>query len=178
IATFAPGLHSNFAAPLSGRDFRLQLAALAAFQIDERTSIGFGFGYANLFGVPRGFPALRASIERDRWRLDALLPQELALWGELVDDRLSAGAKGFLRGGYYHRGTTDPLLPDRMFIRYSVASVGPALEAVFGPLRLTAEGGWSFFRRFEVYRDDVPLDEFDLAQGAYGRVELAVTPPQ
>lgn len=174
--SLVPGLHSNFAASLSGEDFRLQVAGLALYEFDERTSVGLGLSYSNLFGVPLGFPVAQATLERDRWRLDALLPERLVLWGEIVDDRLSIGAKGSFVGGYFHRATNDPALPSNTFIRYSLGSAGPALQGRFGPLVLTAETGWTFYRRFDIYLDDTPLVDFDLENGFTGRLTLALSP--
>ncbi len=176
VAMLAPGLHSNFAAPLSGRDFKMQAVGVVTYQTGDDTLVGLGFGYANLFGVPRPFPVLQASTERARWRASMLLPQQADIWYELVDDRLSLGAQARLSGGTFHRGNDDPGRPDNVFIRYSLGTISPAVEARAGGLRITGEVGYAARRRFNVYQGNDPLAEFDIERGWTARVTLGVSP--
>lgn len=176
IVAVAPGLHSNFVAPLSRRDLLIQSIALVSYSAKENVRLGIGAGYANIFGVPRAFPLVQANIDQPRWRLEALLPQNAALWYMLANGAVSVGAKGTLVGGYYHRGVDQDDAPEDLYIHYSTGMIGPALELARGPLRLTFEGGWAVLRRFDLYQSDTPLTEFDIDQGLAGRLMFSITP--
>jgi hypothetical protein len=175
VTWVSAGLYSTFADPLSGRDVRGQVLGIVTFDVSKRATIGLGGGYVNLLGVPQAVPAVLAEVDGDRIRFDALLPREANLWFELVDHTLSVGARWSLEGGYFHRGS-DGAGPEDVFLRYSVGTVGPALEWRRGPFSASATVGLAVIRRFEVYEGADRLAEFDLATGPAGRLSLALSP--
>jgi len=172
-----PGLHSNFVGRVGLQAIRMQAIGLVSYDLSDRTTLGGGFGYVNLFGVPSPIVAVQAIVDGERWRLDALLPQYANVWVEPVDDVLSVGARGTVTGGFYHRGIDQPGAPDDLFLEYSVGALGPAVEVRVGPLRLMGELGRTFFRRFEVVQGRTPVTEFELEPGWHARGTVALTPP-
>ncbi len=174
LALVKPGIQSNLAVPLSDRDFRMQVVGLGSYAVSERTRLGLGFGYANLFGTPQPLPILQVSYEGERVRVDTLLPQKAIVWFEVVDDVFSLGLEARLSGGYFHRGNPDAQVPGDTFIRYSLGVLGPVAEARLGPLRLTGQVGYAFRRTFDIFRDDDPLAQFDLERGLTARASLGI----
>lgn len=175
LVMLSPGLQSNFAEPLSVRDFRMQGVGVVTYDVSEATTLGLGAGYANLFGLPRPFPVIQASIDGGWWELDVLLPQKVELWASLLDP-LRLGVSASLQGGYFHRGSDRANAPDDVFIRNSIGAVGPAAQLALGPLKLKGEFGWSFFRRYEIFQGDESFGDFDLDDNFAGRLTLSFSP--
>jgi hypothetical protein len=178
VASVIPGLHSNFEAPLSSRDFLLQYLAFVNWTPSETLTLGLGGSYTSVFGVPRALPLLSLNLTGERWRLGALLPSRAALLYEVIDDRTAVGLKYMVHGGYYHRGSEEPAYPEDIYVHYSVATAGPAVEQPLGesPLRVAVDVGYTVFRRFDLYQSDDPLYAFELERTWSARAMLSLTP--
>jgi len=180
LAAFViPGLHSNFQDELSGRDFLVQYMGLVAWTPREGLSLGLGGGYTSVFGIPRYFPLVQVGAEGERWRVSALAPTSGEVFYEVVNDATSIGVKAGLQGGQFHRGSDEPDYPEDIYIQYSVGTVGPAVEQRLGEdgaLKLIAEGGYTWYRRFDIYQGVEPVYDFDLEKGFALKATLAFTP--
>lgn len=173
-----PGFHGNFSEGVSGRDFLMQGIGLVTYELNEKISLGGGGGYANIFGIPQPLGALQFTYEGERFSVNALLPRNLDLWYEVVDDSWSVGLQGVVEGGYFHRAPEEISEPDNIFIQYSVGTMGPSVQKSFGPLKLTANVGVMFLRRYNIIQDDDFLFEFELERAMSGGVSLSITPPR
>jgi len=180
LAAFViPGLHTNFQDKLSGRDFLVQYMGLVAWTPRDGLSFGLGGGYTSVFGIPRYFPLVQLGVEGERWRISALAPTSGEVLYEVVDDATSVGVKAGLQGGQFHRGSDEADYPEDIYIQYSVGTVGPAVEQRLGeggPLKLVAEGGYTWYRRFDIYQGLDPVYDFDLEKGWALKATLAFTP--
>ncbi|MEL6342997.1 MAG: DUF6268 family outer membrane beta-barrel protein [Myxococcota bacterium] len=179
LAAVIPGIHGNLVDGLSGQDFLMQGFILATVKLNERIALGGGGGYANLFGVPQPLALVQFTYKGDRFSADVLLPRNVDLWYEVVDESWFVGLQSEIAGGYYHIAPEQENNPDNVFVQYSVGTFGPSLQKAFGPLKLTANVGWMGFRRYNVIQNDNPdpLFEFELDPALNASISLTITPP-
>jgi hypothetical protein len=175
-AILRPGVYSDFGQAVSSDDFRFQAIALFDHYLDNKMTFGFGFQYSNLFGDELPLPVLHLeSPPEAKYNLDVLLP-ERALLTYRIGGKSEIGIAAHVKGSKYHiEGTLDTpaTLVDR--VEYSAGTVGPhARINLTKAISLFLDTGTTFFRRFELKKDDEKVNEFEFDQSFFFRATLAL----
>lgn len=149
LQTFAqPGTYSDFE-QLSTSDFQIDGGALLNRRLGPNFIIGLGGVYTHDFGNSLFLPLLKASYQAGQnFRVELFLPSRGEIWYSF-GDRYEVGLKAGVSGGKFQLGKSGLQIDE---LRYSEGAVGPSVRVrIHRGLYAFAEGGYTFYRRYETF---------------------------
>ncbi|MEM9831123.1 MAG: DUF6268 family outer membrane beta-barrel protein [Bacteroidota bacterium] len=180
VVSLNPIISSTFNVALEGSDFLLNGTMHFMKKKSDRLSYGGGIALTARFGEPMLIPTLQLNYKTEKDRFRILLPSYITY--DRFFGKLTAGLLVAVNGSRYNvnNSRTNPLNEIEFvdMLAYSRVVLGPSLSYRMGKfLRLEALGGMTLARRVEHQSDLLEDQNYDIANGPFFRLGIAIVPP-
>ena len=175
-----PTLSSTFNTALEGDDFLFNGTLQFVKKKSDRFSYGGGIAYTSRFGEPIPIPTLQLTFSSKNSKLQVLLPRRIAY--DRYFGKFTAGLLVAASGSRYNVNNTrtnafDVIEPvDKL--AYTRVVFGPSLGYRMGKIQLEASGGITVARQVELQGDLFEDENYDIANGPFFRLGIAILPPK
>ena len=158
----------------------MQGSFVAIKKLSDYTSIGAGITYTTKLGQPSLLPVLHFRYEKDRHKINILLPT-IADYSYQLDekDKLNAGFRVSLNGADFHvNGNNIDSSIQVNKLSYSRINLGPVISyKISKMIMLEATGGISTARKYEFLDGKGNKYSFSPNNVGFFNIGLAIVPP-
>jgi hypothetical protein len=174
VANCRPRLASDFEGDISMDDFAVKGMLIFLYTLNDTLSFGPGVTYSL-----RDAPVFPVPFLRFEWKpnplivIEGVIPDNVTV---MYRPHPAAEVGVFARTmSVNHHGDSARYAADNAWLAYSDLSVGPIARFHYKKwVHVTAEGGYSFLRKFTFYDDGSKEESIDLDAAAYLKVGLQI----
>ena len=172
VVVITPGVASDFESKVTADDFSFQGVFGFMRKFSEKFSLGSGIAYSREFGPSIPMPFIYFEwIILPKLSAKGLLPIDLNFlykYNKKFDFGLFVGVSG----NRYH-GSPTKYDVDNPQMEYSEGTVSPKMQYhITDMLHLNIEGGYTFYRNFELLDGDKSHQSFDMENSGYLRASF------